>query len=91
MRPTTGVATQPPAKMSAIKYAAVASLLPTLTPKRLPTEVKPVAPAKSKLDGSSTVTLPPVAGVAANLDAKFAAAAPLSGSKRSRSESEETV
>ena len=82
--------------MSAIKYAAVASLLPTLTPKREPTAVAPNAPVKA--NGSSAakapVSLPPVAGVAANLGAKFAAAATvpiLSGTKRPRGESDDTV
>ena len=87
----TGVDTQPPAKMSAIKYAAVASLLPTLTPKREPTAVVPNAPVKA---AKAPVSLPPVAGVAANLGAKFAAAATvpiLSGTKRPRGESDDTV
>lgn len=86
----TGIVTQSPAKMSATKYAAVASLLPTLTPRREPTAMAPNAPVKV---AAVPVSLPPVAGVAANLDAKFAAAAAatvpiLSGIKRPRSESD---
>ena len=89
----TGVDTQPLAsdKMSAIKYAAVASLLPTLTPRREPTAVVPNAPVKA---AAAPVSLPPVAGVAASLDAKFAAAATvptLSGIKRPRDESADTI
>ena len=76
--------------MSAIKYAAVTSLLPTLTPKREPTAVAPNAPVEAAVP----VSLPPVAGVAANLDSKFAAAATvpaLSGTKRPRTNSDDTV
>lgn len=75
------------------KYAFTDSLLPTLTPKRQPTAVAPNAPVKA--NGSSAakspVSLPPVTGVAANLDAKFAATATvpsLSGTKRPRTESD---